>query len=77
MPYAQPEGQQPSGDDLKSQQTDPSTANRNRREVTDPVTHLPISIHDTADTELERIPPQPASPQEQPEARRSGRMVRI
>jgi len=67
-PHAQPENQQPSGDDLKSQQTGSSTGDHNRREVTDPVTHLEISIHDATDTELERIPPPPASPQEQPES---------
>jgi hypothetical protein len=49
------------------QQTDGITADHNKREVTDPVTHLPISIHDATDKELERIPPPPASPQEQPE----------
>lgn len=39
----------------------------NQREVTDPVTHIPITIHDATDTELERIPPPPATPQLQPE----------
>jgi hypothetical protein len=56
----------PSGSDSMEQQTDPVTANRKRRQVTDPVTHLTVSIHDTTDKELERIPPPPASPQEQP-----------
>jgi hypothetical protein len=48
-------------------QTDAITADHNKREVTDPVTHLPISIHDATDKELEGVPPPPASPQEQPE----------
>ncbi|KAK7050938.1 hypothetical protein VNI00_005050 [Paramarasmius palmivorus] len=29
----------------------------NEREVTDPVTHLPVTIHDTTSVELEQIPP--------------------
>lgn len=37
------------------------------REVTDPVTHLPITIHDATDVELECIPPPPSTPQLQPE----------
>lgn len=31
----------------------------NEREVTDPVTHLPLTIHDTDAVELEQIPPPP------------------
>ncbi|KAI5788385.1 hypothetical protein EDC01DRAFT_659889 [Geopyxis carbonaria] len=37
------------------------------RQVTDPVTHLPVTLHDNTSTELERIPPPPADPQEQPD----------
>ncbi|KAJ3516134.1 hypothetical protein NLJ89_g1313 [Agrocybe chaxingu] len=32
---------------------------KNEREVTDPITHLPLTIHDIDDVELERIPPAP------------------
>lgn len=32
----------------------------NEREVTDPVTHLPILIHDSTSVELENIPPHPS-----------------
>ncbi|CAA7266908.1 unnamed protein product [Cyclocybe aegerita] len=31
----------------------------NEREVTDPITHLPLTIHDIDNVELERIPPAP------------------
>ncbi|KAF8199670.1 meiotically up-regulated 190 protein [Pholiota molesta] len=36
----------------------------NEREVTDPITHLPLTIHDTDAVELERIPPPPTATQE-------------
>ncbi|TFK33962.1 hypothetical protein BDQ12DRAFT_690365 [Crucibulum laeve] len=35
----------------------PSGGKDNEREVTDPVTHLPLTIHDVTDVELEQIPP--------------------
>lgn len=47
-----------------------ATQNRNARDVTDPVTHIPITIYDATDQELERIPPPPATPQEQPPEQR-------
>lgn len=36
----------------------------NEREVTDPITHLPLTIHDTDAVELEKIPPPPTAIQE-------------
>lgn len=38
--------------------------NRNQREVTDPITHLPLLIHDHVSIELEQIPPHPAKSQD-------------
>lgn len=38
---------------------------RNAREVTDPVTHVPITIYDATGAELEQIPPPPGTPQKQ------------
>lgn len=43
----------------------------NGREVTDPVTHLPILIHDNTSVELERIPPHP-SREKDPETQKPG-----
>lgn len=37
----------------------------NERKVTDPVTHLPLLIHDANSIELERIPPPPSKNEEQ------------
>lgn len=43
----------------KMQNEGPNTnsARSNEREVTDPITHLPIQIHDSTSIELEQIPP--------------------
>ncbi|ESK94680.1 meiotically up-regulated 190 protein [Moniliophthora roreri MCA 2997] len=38
-----------------------NNSKQNEREVTDPVTHLPIKIHDTTSVELEQIPPPSSS----------------
>lgn len=39
-----------------------SSGKQREREVTDPVTHLPLTIHDNTSVELEQIPPrEPAS----------------
>ncbi|EFI28597.1 meiotically up-regulated 190 protein [Coprinopsis cinerea okayama7 len=40
------------------------------REVTDPVTHLPVRIHDATDVELERIPPPPSLTEDRKEKQR-------
>lgn len=43
----------------------------NEREVTDPITHLPIMIHDNTSVELEQIPPHP-SREKDPEGQHPG-----
>jgi hypothetical protein len=43
----------------------------NEREVTDPITHLPILIHDNTSVELEQIPPHP-SRERDPEGQHPG-----
>lgn len=47
-------------------QDDPSSAATESKQVTDPVTHLPIIIHDNTSKELEQIPPPPGTPPRQP-----------
>ncbi|GLB34002.1 putative protein kinase C conserved region 2 (CalB) [Lyophyllum shimeji] len=40
--------------------SEPAESNANEREVTDPVTHLPVVIHDHSSGELEQIPAHPS-----------------
>lgn len=48
-----------------SQPNSPKNAeDRHEREVTDPVTHLPLTIHDHVSVELEQIPPHPSKSQD-------------
>ncbi|KAF9457832.1 hypothetical protein BDZ94DRAFT_166478 [Collybia nuda] len=45
---------------VETNSINPHEGKNNEREVTDPVTHLPIIIHDNTSVELEHIPPHPS-----------------
>ncbi|KAH9481678.1 Meiotically up-regulated gene 190 protein [Psilocybe cubensis] len=47
-----------------SAKPDGQAPRNNEKEVTDPVTHLPLTIHDADTVELERIPPPPTATEE-------------
>ncbi|KAJ8516371.1 hypothetical protein ONZ45_g6327 [Pleurotus djamor] len=52
---------------MSSHDADPGNpTTQNEREVTDPITHLPVAIHDFTEIELEKIPPPNSQPDQPP-----------
>lgn len=53
--------------------TQPPIADQQGREVTDPITHLPILIHDSTSPELEAVPENEKSDAQTPHSEKNGR----